>query len=97
MPSYVGNVAQRSYQGVTAAYSITNGKLVTTFDQGPVEVTVYKMGDTYYAARSNEFGYVNYEIVPKGPEFLRPLGKDLLPNDSQNADQAKYLHAKEHE
>ena len=97
VPSYVGNVAQRSYQGVTAAYSITNGKLVTTFDQGPVEVTVYKMGDTYYAARSNEFGYVNYEIVPKGPEFLRPLGKDLLPNDSQNADQAKYLHAKEHE
>jgi hypothetical protein len=97
VPSYVGNVAQRGYQGVTAAYSIANGKVVTTVDQDPVEVTVYKMGDTYYAARSNEFGYANYEIVPKVPELLHPLGKDLMPNSSQNADQAKYLHAKDHE
>jgi Protein of unknown function (DUF3604) len=95
VPSYVGNVAQRSYQGEPAAYSIANGKVVTTFDQEPVEVTVYKMGDTYYASRSNEFGYVNYEIVPKVPEFLHPLGSNMLPNESQDADQAKYLHAKE--
>ncbi len=95
VPSYTDNVAQRGYQGVTAAYSIAKGKVVTTFDQEPVEVTVYKMGDKYYLGRSNEFGYVNYEIVPKGPDWLRPLRKDLLPNPSQDADQAKYLHAKE--
>jgi hypothetical protein len=95
VPSYRGNVVQRGYQGVTAAYSIANGKVITTFDQDPVEVTVYKMGDTYYAARSNGFGYANYEIVPKAPELLHPLSKDLMPDLSQAADQAKYLHAKD--
>jgi hypothetical protein len=30
----------------------------------PVEIAVYKAGDKYVAARSNEFGYANYEIVP---------------------------------
>jgi hypothetical protein len=25
-------------------------------------VTVYKLGDKYYGARSNEFGYANYEV-----------------------------------
>jgi hypothetical protein len=28
-----------------------------------------------YGARSNEFGYANYEILPKPPLFLYPLGK----------------------
>ena len=27
-------------------------------------MTLYKAGDKYMAARSNEFGYANYEIVP---------------------------------
>jgi hypothetical protein len=62
--------------------------------QDPVEVTLYKIDNTYYAARSNEFGYANYEIVPKPPELLHPLGKDLMPDPSQAADQAKYLHAR---
>lgn len=29
-----------------------------------VKRTVYKLGDKYYGARSNEFGYANYEIIP---------------------------------
>ncbi len=40
-----------------------------------MEVAVYKLGDTYYAARSNEFGYANYELLPKPPLFINPLGK----------------------
>jgi hypothetical protein len=95
LPSFAGNLAQRGYEGVTAPYSIADGKVLTSFDQDPVEMTVYKMGGTYFAARSNEFGYANYEIVPKAPELLHPLGKDLMPNPSQAADQAKYLHARE--
>ena len=27
-------------------------------------MTVYKLGDKYLAARSNEFGYANYEVEP---------------------------------
>jgi hypothetical protein len=38
----------------------------------PFEVTVYKLGDKYYGARGNEFGYANYEIVPPIKE-LNPL------------------------
>ena len=33
----------------------------------------YKVGDTYYAARSNEFGHVNYEIVPAPQIAANPL------------------------
>ncbi len=75
LPSLVGNVEQSGYQGTTSPYTIEKGKVVTTLSQAPFETTVYKMGNTYYAARSNEFGYANYEIVPKSPQFLHPLGK----------------------
>jgi hypothetical protein len=75
-PSETGLVAQRAYEGTTQPYSIENGKLVTTLSQTPFEVTVYKTGDTYYGARSNEFGYANYQILLKGPMLLNPLSKE---------------------
>ena len=34
---------------------------------------MYKLGDTYYIARSNEFGYANYEIIPTPQIVLNPL------------------------
>ena len=49
---------------MSSAYSIQNGKIVTFLLQTPFEVTVYKMGDKYFAARSNGLGYANYEIIP---------------------------------
>jgi hypothetical protein len=63
-PSEFGNLAQAGYQGLSSAYSIVNGKIVTTLVGTPFEVTIYKLGDKYIAARSNEFGYANYEIIP---------------------------------
>ena len=75
VPGLAGDVAQNAYQGVTTPYTIANGKVVTSFSQAPMEITVYKSGDSYFAARSNEFGYANYEILPKPPLFLHPLGK----------------------
>jgi hypothetical protein len=75
VPSEAGNVVLTGYQGVPASYSIQNGKLVTSLANTPFEVTFYKMGDTYYAARSNEFGYANYQVLPKGPPNLVSLGK----------------------
>ena len=41
---------------------------------GPVFVAIYKLGDTYYGARSNEFGYANYEIIPYPQFVVNPLG-----------------------
>ena len=38
--------------------------MVTKVQQNPYLVAIYKLGDTYYGARSNEFGYANYEMIP---------------------------------
>jgi hypothetical protein len=72
-PSSVGNPVRDGYQGTTTPYKIENGKVVTTISQDPFAVTIYKLGDTYYGARSNEFGYANYEIIPTPLIVSNPL------------------------
>ena len=57
----------------TAPYYINSGKIVTAQVGTPNEITVFKAGNKFVAARSNEFGYANYEIVPAVVE-LNPLG-----------------------
>ena len=73
MPSGYGNVERDGYQGTTTPYKIEGGKLVTLVSQDPYAFTFYKLGDTYYAARSNEFGYANYEIIPAPQIAINPL------------------------
>lgn len=48
--------------GAEAGYEIRDGRLLTQIAGTPFEVTVYQRGDRYLAARSNEFGYANYDI-----------------------------------
>jgi len=69
LPSYVGNPMRNGYQGITTPYKIEGGKLITKVQQDAYSTTIYKLGDTYYGARSNEFGYANYEMVPS-PQFV---------------------------
>jgi hypothetical protein len=73
LPSYVGNPILNGYQGATTPYKIEGGKLVTKVAQDPYSVIIYKLGDTYYGARSNEFGYANYEMIPSPQYVLSPL------------------------
>jgi hypothetical protein len=73
VPSGYGNVERDGYQGTTSPYEIEGGKLITFVSQDPYAFTFYKLGDTYYAARSNEFGYANYEIVPVPKFAINPL------------------------
>ena len=73
MPSGFGNVERDGYQGTTRPYKIEGGKLVTFVSQDPYALTFYKLGDTYYAARSNEFGFANYEIIPDPKFAMNPL------------------------
>jgi len=40
----------------------TQALRLSTIANTPFEITVYKVGDKYVAARSNEFGYANYEV-----------------------------------
>jgi hypothetical protein len=69
VPSGYGNVVRDGYQGTTVPYKVEGGKVITFVSQDPYAVTVYKLGDAYYGARSNEFGYANYEMVPT-PKFV---------------------------
>jgi hypothetical protein len=64
VPSGFGFVGRDGYLGTTNPYKIEGGKLITFVSQEPYSYTLYKLGDTYYAARSNEFGYANYEMIP---------------------------------
>jgi hypothetical protein len=77
-PSEIGDVLHGGALGQGAAYAIKDGAIVTTLDNTPYEVTVYKLDDKYIAARSNEFGYANYEVVP-APLELDPLNQQKAP------------------
>lgn len=70
--SLTGDTFDASYLGTSRTYNIQNGKIVTELVGTPIEIAVYKMGDKYYGARSNEFGYANYEIIPAMAE-VSPL------------------------
>ena len=50
--------------GTSTPYTIKDGKINTEFGNAPFSLAVYKLGDKYYAARNNEFGFANYEIIP---------------------------------
>ena len=78
LPSIVGNPVQASYLGTTTPYFINNGRIVSPQSGTPIEITVYKSGDKYLAARSNEFGYANYEIIPVVTQ-LNPLSLGSKP------------------
>ena len=72
MQSLTGDTVDTSYLGTSRTYNIANGKIVTALVGTPIEITVYKVGNKYVGARSNEFGYANYEIIPAVAE-VSPL------------------------
>ena len=55
-------MSELSLTAQSAGYEIRGGRIITMLGGTPFEVTVYKIGDKYVAARSNEFTYANYEI-----------------------------------
>jgi hypothetical protein len=63
-PAKGGDLLQvmHSVSNSSASYEIKDGHIVTTLEGTPFELTVYQSGDKYVAARSNEFGYANYEV-----------------------------------
>jgi hypothetical protein len=73
-PSDIGNLALSGYLGTSTAYLIRDGRMVTSLAGTPFEFTLYKIGNKYIAARTNEFGYANYEVI-KPPVNLVKLAK----------------------
>lgn len=55
------------------------------------DMAVYKSGDTYYGARSNEFGYANYELLAKPPEMIDPLPQAVV-DKAAGKNEADFLH-----
>ena len=51
----IGDVLHSGELGSPAQYEIRGGKIVTTIAGAPFEVTLYKVGDKYVAARKNQF------------------------------------------
>jgi uncharacterized protein DUF3604 len=64
LQSLTSDPVDASYLGTSQTYNIKDGKIVTALVGTPIEISVYKVGNKYLAARSNEFGYANYEIIP---------------------------------
>jgi hypothetical protein len=73
MPSGYGNVESEGYHGITIPYKIEADKLITFVSQDPYSLTFHKLGTNYYAARNNEFGYANYEIIPAPQIAVNPV------------------------
>ena len=78
IPSVLGDAVEGSYLGTSRTYNISNGKIVSALVGTPIEITVYKLGDQYFGARSNEFGYANYQLTQVVTE-LAPLGPGNRP------------------
>ena len=61
-PSTVAQLGNPLSLGAT--YEIRpDGKLATSLDGKDFTVSLYKKGDKYFAARADEFGYANYEVM----------------------------------
>lgn len=69
-PQHFGFAAENSYLGVPSAYEIKNGKIMENMGNAPLSWTAYKSGDKTLLARSDEFGFANYEIVPVPASML---------------------------
>jgi Protein of unknown function (DUF3604) len=91
LPSLTGDLSRASYQTTASSYKVSDGKIVTELSGTPIGMAVYKLGDTYYGARSNEFGHANYELLLKGPANLVNLGK----GEYDKKDQSSYLRVTE--
>jgi hypothetical protein len=50
--------------GGSPGYQVKDDKLITQIAGTPLEITVYKLGGKYLAARREEYGFVNYEVTP---------------------------------
>lgn len=68
-PSVTGDLDRDAYLGLSAAYQIKGGKVVSFVGNAPIALSIFDLGGKYYAARSNEFGFANYEIVPTPAEL----------------------------
>jgi hypothetical protein len=59
----IGTFLHSFEMGAPAVYHIKDGMLFTSIGGVDFEAQVYKLGDRHYAARRDEYGHANYEIL----------------------------------
>jgi len=69
-PDQIGELLLAPDGQKPAEYAINRGQVSTTIGQTPFDLTIYKSGRKYVAARSTEFGYANYEVVAASPQTV---------------------------
>ena len=70
MPQHFGFAGEDSYLGLPTTYEIEDGRIVEDFGNAPIWWSAYKLGDKTWLARSDEFGFANYEIIPVPSELI---------------------------
>jgi hypothetical protein len=65
-PGQIGDVLHAGELGSPSRYEIKGGRIITTLGSLPYEAAIYRVGDKYFGARSNEFGFANYELLMVG-------------------------------
>jgi hypothetical protein len=68
--SEFGDLMQTAQPERALGYSIEGGKILNIVGNGTFQLAVYQEGDKYIAARSGEFGYANYEIIPQANDLV---------------------------
>jgi hypothetical protein len=68
--SEFGSLLQSAQDKPSSSYAIANDKISTVVGDTAFQLSVYKKGSKYIAARANEFGYANYEIIPSGVNLV---------------------------
>lgn len=69
-PDQIGELVKTAETKKPAEYAIKNGRLSTTIGETPFDLTIFKTGNKYIAARPSEFGFANYEIAALRPQAL---------------------------
>ncbi len=70
LPQHFGFAGIDSYLGLPTGYEIADGKVVEDFGNGTLSWTAFKSGDKTLMARSDEFGFANYEVIPAPSELI---------------------------
>ncbi|WP_105101791.1 DUF3604 domain-containing protein [Microbulbifer pacificus] len=74
MPQHFGFASADSYLGIPTSYEIKGNQVIEHFGNGPLSWTLYQSGAVTLMARSDEYGYANYEII-ETPKHLVDLEK----------------------
>jgi hypothetical protein len=77
--SELGTLMQSAQDGTGVSYSVQNDRITTVVGDSGFQLSVYRKGGSYIAARASEFGFANYEIVPSEGKLAQTSARNSVP------------------